>query len=324
MESASQTLNVLIRTILQGARSLSADLFQEWALDQLKTVIPFDAGIWVSGTIKNKIPVMHTLHLHHLPAETLDACVRRFESEEAFLARVLECPGTTVDLYDVMEREAFIKSELYRTYASITGMEQALATAIMDPENEVLNMIALYRHDYSNPFRPEEKQTKEFISPILVDAWKLNLCIDLLNNGPGICAEAICDYKGIIREAGSDFSTLMLEEWPEWDGSVLHFDLQTLLDCKQDTTFQGGKIVIHMRPRNNLILLHARKKDDIDCLTASEQEITRHLSEGLSNKEIASTLGISVKTVDNHLQHIYRKLGVTNRKRIIATLKNKS
>ena len=33
----------------------------------------------------------------------------------------------------------------------------------------------------------------------------------------------------------------------------------------------------------------------------------------MSNKAIASTLGISAKTVGNHVEHIYTKLGVNNR-----------
>ena len=37
------------------------------------------------------------------------------------------------------------------------------------------------------------------------------------------------------------------------------------------------------------------------------------LAQGMSNKEIASALGISAKTVGNHVEHIYTKLGVNNR-----------
>ncbi len=37
------------------------------------------------------------------------------------------------------------------------------------------------------------------------------------------------------------------------------------------------------------------------------------LAQGMSNKAIASTLGISAKTVGNHVEHIYTKLGVGNR-----------
>jgi len=38
-----------------------------------------------------------------------------------------------------------------------------------------------------------------------------------------------------------------------------------------------------------------------------------HCSQGLPNKGIARQLGISPKTVGNHVERIYTKLGVTNR-----------
>ncbi|MER2269205.1 response regulator transcription factor [Methylobacterium oxalidis] len=44
-----------------------------------------------------------------------------------------------------------------------------------------------------------------------------------------------------------------------------------------------------------------------------EQEITRLVAEGLSNKEIARTARISEGTVKIHLYNIYQKLGVSNR-----------
>ena len=37
------------------------------------------------------------------------------------------------------------------------------------------------------------------------------------------------------------------------------------------------------------------------------------LAQGLTNKEIARRMGISPKTVGNHVEHLYAKLGVTNR-----------
>ena len=47
-----------------------------------------------------------------------------------------------------------------------------------------------------------------------------------------------------------------------------------------------------------------------DRLTTRESEIIRLISEGNSSKEVASTLGISVKTADTHRANIMRKLQV--------------
>ncbi len=48
-------------------------------------------------------------------------------------------------------------------------------------------------------------------------------------------------------------------------------------------------------------------------LTTRETEVLRHLVEGEVNKEIAQKLFISCETVKSHVEHIYRKLHVTNR-----------
>ena len=48
-------------------------------------------------------------------------------------------------------------------------------------------------------------------------------------------------------------------------------------------------------------------------LTQRESEVLRQLAYGLTNKEIAQTLHISYETVKEHVQHILRKIGVTDR-----------
>jgi DNA-binding NarL/FixJ family response regulator len=53
-------------------------------------------------------------------------------------------------------------------------------------------------------------------------------------------------------------------------------------------------------------------------LTKRELEVLRLLSDGLSQKEIASSLVISSKTVAAHIQHILGKLGVHSRAQAVA------
>jgi ATP/maltotriose-dependent transcriptional regulator MalT len=55
-------------------------------------------------------------------------------------------------------------------------------------------------------------------------------------------------------------------------------------------------------------------------LTAREREIATLAATGLSSREIASRLVVSSRTVENHLQHAYQKLGVTGRDELRATL----
>jgi DNA-binding CsgD family transcriptional regulator len=55
-------------------------------------------------------------------------------------------------------------------------------------------------------------------------------------------------------------------------------------------------------------------------LTLREQEVGAMAAAGASSREIADRLFLSVRTVDNHLQNIYSKLGVTRRDELARLL----
>jgi DNA-binding NarL/FixJ family response regulator len=50
-----------------------------------------------------------------------------------------------------------------------------------------------------------------------------------------------------------------------------------------------------------------------DLLSARESEVLRLLADGLTDREIASALSISPRTVESHVSSLLRKLGVRNR-----------
>ena len=55
-------------------------------------------------------------------------------------------------------------------------------------------------------------------------------------------------------------------------------------------------------------------------LTRREREIALAAAGGLSNREIAGNLTVSVRTVEGHLSRIYNKLGVNDRAGLAAVL----
>jgi DNA-binding CsgD family transcriptional regulator len=55
-------------------------------------------------------------------------------------------------------------------------------------------------------------------------------------------------------------------------------------------------------------------------LTASERRVAEMARQGLSNKEIAQTLFITIKAVEWHLHNAYQKLGLTSRKQLADAL----
>jgi non-specific serine/threonine protein kinase len=55
-------------------------------------------------------------------------------------------------------------------------------------------------------------------------------------------------------------------------------------------------------------------------LSRREREVAQLLAGGLSNKEIAGRLYLSVRTIDNHVQHILDKLGFDSRVQVATWL----
>jgi DNA-binding NarL/FixJ family response regulator len=60
------------------------------------------------------------------------------------------------------------------------------------------------------------------------------------------------------------------------------------------------------------------KHPHADLLTAREVEVMDHVASGLTNREIARTCFLAEKTVKNHLNNIFPKLGVTTRAEAVS------
>ncbi|MCX7905353.1 MAG: response regulator transcription factor [Elusimicrobiales bacterium] len=80
-------------------------------------------------------------------------------------------------------------------------------------------------------------------------------------------------------------------------------------------TFTSESVMIPQPIMNKLIsgLRQGLNKDCPEALTPTEMKVMSLLGKGKSNKEIAHELKCSVKTIKNHLNSIFNKLGVTNR-----------
>jgi len=61
-----------------------------------------------------------------------------------------------------------------------------------------------------------------------------------------------------------------------------------------------------------------RRRTTIADLTPRERAVLAGVGEGLTNKQIARTLGISHRTVEIHRARVMRKLRVTTRAELIA------
>jgi len=72
--------------------------------------------------------------------------------------------------------------------------------------------------------------------------------------------------------------------------------------------------------RSELARVGARRPATAGRLTPTEQRVVDLAIDGLSNKEIARTLVVTVNTVETHLSHAYAKLGIRSRAQLAGAL----
>ena len=101
-------------------------------------------------------------------------------------------------------------------------------------------------------------------------------------------------------------------------------DARTELAAGQDLARRCGADALVERAGEELRAAGARPRrlavSGADALTASERRVAELAADGLSNRDVAQALFVTTKTVETHLGHAYRKLGVTGRDELAARL----
>lgn len=124
----------------------------------------------------------------------------------------------------------------------------------------------------------------------------------------GLKANAVSPPARIL--AAADVYQAMLEPRPHRDAHSAHEAAVQLRAEAHAGRLDGDAVDAVLRAVGHEIRRHT---DRPAGLTAREVEILRLLARGLLNKEIARRVGITPKTVGNHVEHIYAKIGVSNR-----------
>jgi DNA-binding NarL/FixJ family response regulator len=118
----------------------------------------------------------------------------------------------------------------------------------------------------------------------LVDVYELAAMVALLQAGAAGCLvreAAVADLVRGIIAAGRDEIVLP----PEW----------------------ATKVLVALARGDGV------KRPSTPALTDREQDVLHLLAQGMTNKDIAQTLFLSVRTIEAHLRNIYGKLDVTSR-----------
>jgi DNA-binding CsgD family transcriptional regulator len=99
---------------------------------------------------------------------------------------------------------------------------------------------------------------------------------------------------------------------------------RTFLEEGLELARRSGAVVVADRAHTELLATGARPRrlvrSGVDSLTSSERRIARMATEGQTNREIAQALFVTPKTVETHLSHVYRKLGIQARSQLAGAM----
>ena len=135
---------------------------------------------------------------------------------------------------------------------------------------------------------------------------------------------------GELREANRDFAALILTASLDKTeharaveagaAGVLHksADVDEILDATR--RLAAGETLLSPQELGELLRLAGQSREEerearasVGQITPREKEVLQALAEGLSNKEIAARLHVSVDTERTHMMNILNKLGVHSR-----------
>ncbi|WP_137158651.1 helix-turn-helix transcriptional regulator [Blastococcus sp. CCUG 61487] len=93
-----------------------------------------------------------------------------------------------------------------------------------------------------------------------------------------------------------------------------------LLTAARQTFARLGAVTFVGRVDREVVACGGSRTGDCSVLTPQESQVARLVADGLTNRQVAEELVVSVKTVEYHLGHVFAKLGMRSRAQLAATL----
>lgn len=301
--------NSLLLEIHQAAKKRDVESFKGWVLERLATLVPFRYAVWLSVPVDFDAPQALYGFGHD---GRLTASTQRFSGPilPMIAGQAERRAGETVPIgWDDQDAAA-------RLPADNPQPRQALATQVSDHGIVAASLLVVFRVAGDAQFSKEERSVVEMVAPHLVEAFRTVLLRHLV--GQAVHARGdhhatlVADGSGVIHEGDSRCVELLRAQWPGWNGPLIPEELRDF--SSEQRTGCHGRVCYQSRPINDeLWLIEIWERGGVDVLTPSERRVAALLADGLTYREAARRLGITVSTVTNHANRIYDKLNIRNK-----------
>lgn len=282
----------------------------------------------------------------------LDPCYSRF----ATLVERNRFPGVSTD--QVIESESsYINSEYYVDFLMPTRVHESLIFGLGEP-SRLTGLIGLHRSKGQHPYTESDHTKARLVAPYLSTAilyrqqrrltLRQRAFKELVLQSSNVQAYAVLDQEFVCVDAGGDMRGILhRNDAPDCigkharefmsktlagialnafnrDHEVSSSDFDNLADANQvrvtvirDHGESEHVLLTFLRPD-----LHMTSEGRMQFfgLTPRQREVVHLVELGFTNQQIASSLGISCKTVINHLTQIYEKTQTHNKTSLVRQL----
>jgi DNA-binding CsgD family transcriptional regulator len=318
---------------------------------RLREVVPYDGSGWFAtdpATILATNPVrIENVEVGHCSSYW----ERESRVEDVLLFRdVARSPEGIGTLYEVTDGQPG-RSARYREYLAPQGYGDELRAAFRLGET-TWGVLDLYRDRSREAFGREDVEAVRSIVPAVAGALRaFTSRTDVRSASEDAPGTALFEPSGTLLSLDDQAERLFLEVGgPAWATYPLPMTPIYAVVARATAVLEGrdrgpasarlrsssGRwLSVHAsclrgadgRPGPTALTIEPSKSAHIAPiiveaygLTAREQEITRGVSRGLSNQEIAADLFLSPHTVRDHLKAIFAKVGVASRGELVAKL----
>ena len=327
--------DAVLRAIESFAEFRELDALRQHTVEVLPGLVSTNSVTWNEiDTERGRIAVV--IEPAELYSEQAAATLMAHIGEHPLVARYTATgDGRPQAISDHMTVEEFHATRLYQDFYRQMGAEDQIAFAL--PEPRFIIGIALNRS--RRGFSRRERQILNALRPHLVQAYRNAEDFSRLQRSVA-AMQVLVEQAGeglilLDRQGAPEFSSPRaretFERWfgPEKAGRLpepvrgwldsagrptappapLHLDQGDSRLMVRRVPVPGGEALLVSEARND----HTTRLLHRLGLTAREAEVLLMVTSGRTIARTASRLGVSPRTVEKHVQHVYNKLGLDGR-----------
>ena len=270
-----------------------------------------------------------------IAAAQVDAWERWSHQNPSLLHMLRRGDGSACRISDFLSRDELHALELYVHVFKPLGVEYQVAVGLPAPQPVVVG-IALNR--LTSDFTDDEVALLNVLRPHLVQAYRRVQLLDERRRVLESVAGVLHDEGRAFHVVGTpltDPAESLLAPYFAESSTEIPALVQSWLDDERAALVAGrperlGQPLVCLRDGRRLTIRYIpggrgpdllwldERVSESDAtplrrlgLTSRQAEVLWLLTKGLSTKSIASELNLSVGTAKKHLEHVYRKLGVS-------------